>query len=147
MNMQYKISFLSIIQTKNKNAIKKSKQKKIILTACKDLHRENQNTDLRWILLLYLTFFWSQSDIVSIKELALVLEIISQCDFKHIMMMLLMRTITSDLNVLTYIITIIRLDMIQVIMSVSIFKTDVILYILLQKTYIISKIPRHEQKL
>ena len=89
----------------------------------------------------------SQSDIVSIKELALVLEIISQCDFKHIMMMLLMRTITSDLNVLTYIITIIRLDMIQVIMSVSIFKTDVILYILLQKTYIISKIPRHEQKL
>ena len=46
----------------------------------------------------------SMSDNVSSIELTLILEIIVQCDVKH-MMMLLIKTITSLLKVSTYIIT------------------------------------------
>ena len=54
---------------------------------------------------------------------------ISQCDVKHIIT-LLIKTITSALNVSTYIITSVTacgLAAILAIMSVSTFKTDVIL--------------------
>ena len=46
----------------------------------------------------------SMSDNVSSIELTLILEVIVQCDVKHIMM-LLMKTMTSLLKVSTYIIT------------------------------------------
>jgi hypothetical protein len=46
----------------------------------------------------------SHSDIVSIYKLNLMLKIIGQCDFKHIMM-IPMKTMASVLKVSTYIIT------------------------------------------
>jgi hypothetical protein len=73
------------------------------------------------------------SDIFSNKELTLILTIIIPSDVKHIIMSP-MKSITSDLKVVTYIITQItarpiRLTKILAIMSVSTFKTDFILYI------------------
>ena len=65
-----------------------------------------------------------------VQELTLILKIISQCDVKHILTSLI-KTIT----LVTYIITSItarpvRLAEILAVMSVSTFKTDVILYVL-----------------
>jgi hypothetical protein len=60
----------------------------------------------------------------------LILKIIGQCDIKHILT-LLIKTIMSVLKISTYIITsVVRLAAILAIMSVSTFKTAVILYIL-----------------
>ena len=72
----------------------------------------------------------SMSDIFSIKELSLIPKNISQCDIKHFMT-LPIKTITSVQKVTTYIITSIAAHLIglAVIMSVSTFKTTVILYI------------------
>jgi type III secretory pathway component EscU len=69
------------------------------------------------------------SDIVSISKLTPILKIICQSYANHIMTSLI-KTITSVLKVLTYIITSIAagLDLILVIMSVSIIKAAVILY-------------------
>ena len=69
-----------------------------------------------------------------VQELTLILKIISQCDVKHIFM-LLIKTIMAVMEILAYIITSItarpvRLAVILVIMSVSTFKTAVILDIL-----------------
>ena len=66
-------------------------------------------------------------------ELTLILKIIGQCDFKHILTSLIITT-TPVLKISTYIITSItarpvRLSVILAIMSVSTFKTAVILYI------------------
>ena len=60
---------------------------------------------------------------------------ISQCDVKH--MTQPMKTITQDLNTSTYTVTNITtrpigISIIQVIMSVSTFKTAIITYILIQ---------------
>ena len=60
----------------------------------------------------------------------LILKIICQCDIKHILT-LLIKIIRSVLKISTYIITnVVRLAAILAIMSVSTFKTAVILYIL-----------------
>ena len=71
-------------------------------------------------------------DNLNINRLALILKIISQCGANHLLM-LQIKTITSVLKVLTYIITSITacpisLTVILVIMSVSTFRTDIILY-------------------
>jgi hypothetical protein len=83
---------------------------------------------------LYIFPLISSSDIVSINLMTLILENISQC---HITIWYLISntTITSILKLLTNIITSIiarpiRLAAKLVIMSVSTFKTDVILYLL-----------------
>ena len=75
----------------------------------------------------------SHSDIFSINKRTLILKIIGQGDVKHIMT-LLVKIITSVLNVSTYIITsitvgLIRLAAILSIMSVSTFITAVFLYV------------------
>jgi len=67
------------------------------------------------------------------QELTLILKIISQCDVKHIFMSLI-KTITPVMKISTYIITCITarpvgLAVILVIMSVSTFKTAIILHI------------------
>ena len=69
------------------------------------------------------------SDIVSISKLTPILKIICQIYANHIMTSLI-KTITSVLKVLTYIIISIAagLDLILVIMSVSIIKAAVILH-------------------
>lgn len=61
---------------------------------------KNDNIQLTVILTFNL---WSRSDIVSIKKLTLILKIIAQCDFKHIMT-LMMKPKRSVFKVLTYII-------------------------------------------
>ena len=81
----------------------------------------------------------SSSDIISINRLTLILEIIGQCDVKHMMTLPIKNYSdkyrpTSALKVLTYIITSIpapplRLDAKLMIMSVLSFKTDVIFYL------------------
>jgi hypothetical protein len=75
----------------------------------------------------------SLNDIVGINEVTSILEIIDKCDVKYIMTVSL-KTIMSVLKILTYIITNIaywpiELALILVIMSVSTFKSDVILYL------------------
>ena len=67
------------------------------------------------------------------QELTLILKIIGQCDVKHILTSQI-KPITPVLKILTYIITSItahpvKLATILVIMSVSTFKTDIILYV------------------
>jgi len=71
----------------------------------------------------------SLSDIVITNKLSLVLQIICQCEIKH--MMLQIKTITSVLKVLTCITTSIAAHPIRltVIISVLTFKSAVILYI------------------
>jgi hypothetical protein len=73
------------------------------------------------------------------QELTLILKIISQCAFKHILTSLI-KTIMPVLKILTYIITSItarpvRLAEILAVMSVSTFKTAVILYVLCLDCY------------
>ena len=79
----------------------------------------------------------STSDIFSINELTLILNIIGQCDVKHIMTFPI-KTITLVVKVSTYIITSMAphptiLTAILVVMSVSTFKLDIILNIFLHK--------------
>jgi hypothetical protein len=91
-------------------------------------------TDKVWVTELT----WFHKNIRSVRnsngqELNLILKINSQCDVKHILTSPI-KTITSVLKILTYIITSITarpvgFAEIVVIMSVSTFKTDVILYI------------------
>jgi hypothetical protein len=80
-----------------------------------------------------------------VQELTLILKIISQCDIKHILMSLI-KTIMSDLKILTYIITSftacpVRLAAILAIMSVSTLKTAIILYLLMKvhKVHVLDK--------
>ena len=73
------------------------------------------------------------SDIFSINEKILILKIISQCVVKYIIMSL-MKSITSILKVLKYIVTSITafptgLAVMLVIIAVMTFKTVVILYV------------------
>ena len=82
-------------------------------------------------------FLWSRKVIFSVSmNLTLTLKIICQCDIIHIMT-LPIKIIMSDFKVLTYIITSISarptgLAAILVIMSVSTFISDFILYLLLR---------------
>jgi hypothetical protein len=79
-------------------------------------------------------FLWSQSDIVGINALILILKIIGQCDIKHIIT-LPIKTRTSVLNISIYIITSITarpiwLAAILPIMSLLTSITAVTLYII-----------------
>ena len=95
---------------------------------------ELTNTCLVKHIKCYLFPLISPSDIVSINKPTLILKNISLCDIKHIMT-LPIKTITSVFKISTNIITSIaarsiRLGVIPVIMFVSTFKTDIILYII-----------------
>ena len=84
-----------------------------------------------WILDIFLLIVLS--DVVSINEMTLILEIIGWFEVKHIMM-LPVKTMTLVLKVSTYITTSItarpiRLAAILVIMSISTLKWTVILYV------------------
>ena len=72
----------------------------------------------------------SMSDVVSLKELTVILRNIGQCDVNSIMTSSI-KTITSVLNVSTYIIISITIGCTEIlaIMSVSTFKTAVILHL------------------
>ena len=76
------------------------------------------------LIILYLT---SRNDTVSNNKLTVILKIIIHCGVKHIMTVLI-KTITSVVNVSTFKLQLVRLAAILAIMSVSTFTAAVILY-------------------
>ena len=72
---------------------------------------------------LYILPLTSLSDIVTIKKLTLILEIIGQCEVKHILMLQIKTIINSVHNITNITTHRIRLAAILVAMSVSTFIT------------------------
>lgn len=78
---------------------------------------------------LYIWPLISQSDIVTINRLTLIVEFIGRCDIKHILMLQIKTIINSVHNITNITAHCIRLTAILVTMFVSTFKTDSILYL------------------